>query len=165
MTWSSSIFELMLTAFEQNSSPTNRFLRHLTLPINITHLVVNICMLYTEKWSTFHIGPNSKHILSSFNSHFMCSVMNALWNIVHCFVFSERKNSIFTCIMLQRLFYRLKVVLSTLYTKFKKKGTDDITFGTPLVSKGWCNDAKVFIKNTRDRGMQSWHRLNHWQKF
>ena len=79
------------------------------------------------------LGPNSKHILSSFNSHFMCSVMNALWNIVHCIVVSERKNSIFTCIMLQRLFYRLKVVLSTLYTKFKKKGTDDITFGTPLV--------------------------------
>ena len=102
----SSIFKLLLPAPKFSYPLANRPVRHLGLPIDITYLTVNVyrfytcCFLivlpafhrhpatgayetpmdrfYTELRPTFYIGPNFKHVASSFPSHFVYSVMNTL---------------------------------------------------------------------------------------
>ena len=70
----SSIFKLLLPAPKFNYPPAVHPVRHFGPPHRYCNLTVNVFRFYTE------LGPTSylNHVVSSFCSHFVYSVMNTL---------------------------------------------------------------------------------------
>ena len=60
--------------------------------MNIAH---HICSFQAKLRSTFYIGPNCKHIFSSFPRHFVCSLMSRLTINMNCIEVSEVNREIF----------------------------------------------------------------------